>query len=144
MVDSVGAYLRSIVSQEPQWQTFVDMRNRICRMSELLEQYRYMKRMFDRFVSQYTPSDLKDAPSVQITRAQVLKAYNLPTSWGDNCMEVLSLVALYGPNGKRYEDRRVVDMFDEVPPVTTKLQLEKFLALLRECHSRWTIDHPEF
>lgn len=113
-------------------------------MSEQLKQYHYMKSNFDKFVNTVTPSDLAGAANVSITRAHVLRAFNLPTSWGDDCMEVLALTSMYGRAGKRYEDSNVMAMLDEVPPISTGLQLQRFLALLRAIHSKWTIEHPDY
>lgn len=73
-----------------------------------------------------------------------MKAFNQPMSWLEEGSEVLALTGMYGPNGKRREDPRVGAMLEEVPPTTTGIQVKKFLALLREIHSRWTIDNPDF
>lgn len=73
-----------------------------------------------------------------------MKAFNQPMSWLEEGSEVLALTGMYGPNGKRREDPRVGAMLEEVPPTTTGIQLKKFLALLREIHSRWTIENPGF
>lgn len=72
-----------------------------------------------------------------------MRAFNLPLSWGEDGLETLALTAMYGPGGKRCEDPRVLTMLEEVPPISTGMQVKKYLALLREIHSRWTIDHPE-
>ncbi|CCL99872.1 uncharacterized protein FIBRA_01897 [Fibroporia radiculosa] len=142
--NAVGTYLRSILCRGEAWDDFVKGRSSVLRMSEQLRQYRYMKSNFDQYVNTHTPPDLANAPNVTITRAQVLRAFNLPTTWGDDCMEILALTNLYGPVGKRYVDPRVVAMLDETPPISTGMQVKKYLALLREIHSRWTIDHPDF
>ena len=48
--------------------------------------------------------------------------------------ETLRLVALYGPEGSEFEDRRIIEMLDEVPPITGKMQASKFLERLRQLH----------
>ena len=50
--------------------------------------------------------------------------------------ETLQLFALYGPGGTEFEDRRIVDMMDEIPPVTGKIQASKFLDHLRRLHRK--------
>lgn len=71
-----------------------------------------------------------------------MRAFNLPVTWGEDGVETLELTSMYGPKGKRCEDPRVVAMMDEMPPISTKMQGQKYLTLLREIHSRWTIEHP--
>ncbi|KAH9929295.1 hypothetical protein B0H21DRAFT_694673 [Amylocystis lapponica] len=139
---AVGKYLRSIVSQEAAWDTFVERRNAVLPMASQLEQYQYIKGMFSRFTSLRTPPDLKGAPGVIITQAHVLRAFNLPVTWGDECKEVLALTGMYGRAGRRYEDPRVVAMLDEAPPISTGMQVKRYLTLLREIHGRWTVEHP--
>lgn len=61
---------------------------------------------------------------------------------GPDCEETLTLLALYGPGGSRYEDMRVLDMIEDKS--TPKGELYKrFLNLLRVIHSDWLKDHPE-
>jgi len=72
-----------------------------------------------------------------------LRAFNLPPSWGDECKEVLAFTAMYGRGGRRCEDPRVVAMFDEPPPISTAMQVQRYLTLLREIHGRWSVEHPE-
>lgn len=141
---AVGMHLRGIISKEPGWDAFVKGRNSRLKMAQQLEQYRYVKSKFDEYVGTKTPGDLAGAAGVTITKAQVMKAFNLPVTWAEEGLEALALTGMYGPSGKRFEDARVVAMLDEVPPTTTGIQLKKYLVLLREIHSRWTIEHPDF
>jgi hypothetical protein len=62
----------------------------------------------------------------------VMGVFNLPESWADMAQETLQLFSLYGPGGSEFEDRRIIDMMDEVPPVTAKIQASKFLDRLRQ------------
>lgn len=81
---------------------------------------------------------------INVSQNHVLRAFNLPSTWGDECMEILGLVSMYGPTGKRCQDPRVTNVLDETPPISTGMQVKKLLSLLRDIHSRWMIDHPEF
>lgn len=64
----------------------------------------------------------------------VMGVFNLPESWADTAQETVQLFALYGPEGSEFEDRRIIDMMDEVPPITGKIQASKFLERLRQLH----------
>ena len=64
----------------------------------------------------------------------VMGVFNLPESWADMAQETLQLFALYGPEGSEFEDRRIIDMMDETPPITGKIQASKFLGRLRQLH----------
>ena len=55
--------------------------------------------------------------------------------------ETLQLFALYGPEGSEFEDRRIIDMMDETPPVTGKIQASKFLDRLRRLHREQVTGH---
>ncbi|OSC99363.1 hypothetical protein PYCCODRAFT_1373196 [Trametes coccinea BRFM310] len=141
--NAVGAWIKSIISKEPQWETFVKNRSRVLKMSEQLEQYKYVQRVMDRFEKSMTPPDLEGAGGVEITKAQVMRAFNLPLSWGEDCTETLVMTTLYGPGGTRCEDPRVCAMLEETPPISTGMQARKYLTLLREVHGQWTIAHPD-
>ncbi|PCH43535.1 hypothetical protein WOLCODRAFT_144561 [Wolfiporia cocos MD-104 SS10] len=138
-VDSaISTYLKGIICKEPGWAKFVQGRSSVLTISQQLEQYRYVQSKFDQYERSQTPPDLAGAPTVTITRAHVLKAFNLTASWGDECTEVLALTALYGPGGV-HEEARVVAMLDQKPPISTGMQVKKYLALLREVNAKWTI-----
>ncbi|KAI0360855.1 hypothetical protein OH77DRAFT_1392628, partial [Trametes cingulata] len=141
--NAVGMWIRGIISKEPQWDAFVKNRTRVLKMAEQLEQYKYVQRVIDRYVGSTTPVDLEGAGGVVITKAQVMRAFNLSLSWGDDCTETLVLTTLYGPGGTRCEDARVCAMLEETPPITTGMQAKKYLTLLREVHGQWTIAHPD-
>lgn len=66
----------------------------------------------------------------------VMGVFNLPESWADMARETLKLFALYGPGGTEFEDRRIIDMMDEIPPVTGKMQASQFLGRLRKLHEQ--------
>ncbi|KAI0633816.1 hypothetical protein C8Q77DRAFT_1218070 [Trametes polyzona] len=140
--NTVGQYIKNIISKEPQWDAFVKNRTRVLKMSEQLEQYKYVQRVIDRFVNTTTPADLQGAGGVTITKSQVMRAFNLSLQWGEDCTETIVLTTLYGPGGTRGADPRVCALLEETPPITTGMQAKKYLALLREVHGQWTIAHP--
>lgn len=67
---------------------------------------------------------------------------NLESPSGLDCEETLSLLRLYGPDGQRYEDSRVVDMMNDTSVPTGK-PYKRFLKLLRQIDMDWKKDHPE-
>ena len=64
----------------------------------------------------------------------VMGVFNLPELWADTAQETLRLLVLYGPDGSEFEDRIIIDMMDEIPPITGKIQATKFLDRLRQLH----------
>lgn len=71
-----------------------------------------------------------------------MRVLGLRLNWIDDCKETLTLNKLYGPGGERYENVRAVEMFHAESSIATSIQAEQYLKLLREIHSRWTIEHP--
>ncbi|KAI0666636.1 hypothetical protein C8Q78DRAFT_983780 [Trametes maxima] len=139
----VGLWIRGVISKESQWDAFVKNRARVLKMTQQLEQYKYVQRIMDRYVGTTTPVDLEGAGGVTITKAQVMRAFNLSLAWGEDCTETLVMTTLYGPDGTRCADTRVCAMLDEEPPISTGIQAKKYLALLREVHGQWTIAHAD-
>lgn len=72
-----------------------------------------------------------------------MRAFNVKPTWGDQCTEILTLSRYYGPKGHRREDSRALAMLDEPPVISTSVNMEKYLSLLREAHNQWASDHPE-
>ncbi|TFK81497.1 hypothetical protein K466DRAFT_578539 [Polyporus arcularius HHB13444] len=139
----IGRYIRSIIDKEPDWAAFVEHRKQMLTMREQLPHFEYVQRVFDRFAGKPTPPDLEGAGGVLITKAQVMRAFNLPLAWGERCTETIVLTTMYGPGGTRGEDPRVVQMLDEKPAITPKMTAEKYLTLLREVHGQWTINNAD-
>ena len=61
---------------------------------------------------------------------------------GPDCEETLALLALYGPDGSRYEDVRVLDMIEDEHTPKGK-PYKRFLKLLRAINLDWLKDHPD-
>ena len=72
----------------------------------------------------------------------VWKILNLESPGGLDCQETLSLLRLYGPDGQRYEDTRVVDMINDASNPTGK-PYKRFLKLLRQVDQDWRKDNPD-
>lgn len=140
--NAIGKWIRAIIDKEPEWSTFVENRKKVLTVREQLEQYRYVQRILDRFTNTSTPADLEGAGGVTITKAQVMRAFNLPLAWGEQCTETLLLTGMYGPNGARDENERVVRMLDEPPAITTKITTERYLNVLKEVHQQWMMKSP--
>jgi len=80
------------------------------------------------------PFSLVDQINFALSQMHVMGVFNLPESWADTAQETLQLFTFYGPGGSEFEDRRIIDMMDEIPPITGKIQASKFLDRLRQLH----------
>jgi hypothetical protein len=68
----------------------------------------------------------------------ICKAMGIEQSWIDEGLDTLGLVDLYGENGQKYEDSRVVDMLaDQGTEGEPRIRL---LELLRQCDVDWLKD----
>lgn len=84
------------------------------------------------------------ACSVNVHQIHVLKSFFLDAKWGDDCTETLKLLALYGPDGTRCVDGRVIEMIkDTSPPGYNAKPIKRLLRLLREIDKGWIEAHPE-
>jgi hypothetical protein len=58
---------------------------------------------------------------------------------GAECTETLTLLDLYGPNGKRYESRQVLEMINDSSPPVGK-PAKRLLKFLRELDRDWLVN----
>lgn len=65
---AVGMYLRGVFSCEPGWEEFKNGRNSRLKMSQQLEQYRFVKGKLEKYVGTKTPADMTSAPGISITK----------------------------------------------------------------------------
>lgn len=72
-----------------------------------------------------------------------MRAFGLLPARADECKEVLHLTSLYGPNGTVREDPEGMRLFHEPPPISTHLQLVRYLERLRAVHSQTTAQQSE-
>lgn len=68
-------------------------------------------------------------------------AFGLPANKADECREVLDLTDKYGPRGRLTQDAEAEKLFYEPPPISTNIQIGRYLDVLRGVHSRWTTEH---
>ena len=71
-----------------------------------------------------------------------MRAFGLPANKADECKEVLDFTDMYGPNGSLTKDPEAVKMFYEPSPISTNIQIGRYLGLMRDVHKRWTKEHP--
>ncbi|KAF9653999.1 hypothetical protein BDM02DRAFT_1169608 [Thelephora ganbajun] len=116
--------LRSRMSKNPGYNEFLESRNKQLTMREQLKHYAYIKNQLEEYAH----------GGLNAKKMHVMGVFNLPESWGDMALETLQLFALYGPEGSEFEDGRIIDMMDETPPITGKIQASKFLDRLRQRH----------
>ncbi|THG98658.1 hypothetical protein EW026_g3551 [Hermanssonia centrifuga] len=138
----IASYLRDLFKNETGWAEVEKSRAERTPLVKQLAHFRYMQDKFNQYVSKPAPSHLKLAANVPITKAQFLLAFNLPLAWGDDCTDALELTGLYGFGGSRCEDPEAIAMLNEVPPITTTIQVGRYLKRLRALHQQWTENHP--
>lgn len=64
---------------------------------------------------------------------------DIEQSWLGDCIETLALLKLYGQDGKRYEDSRVVDLLQNVESITGPPRAT-LLLILRGANIDWLKD----
>lgn len=70
-------------------------------------------------------------------QAQVMQAFGLTLAKADECVEVLKLNSMYGPNGSRSQDPEAIKLYNEEPPISTNIQIGRYLAALRQAHNQY-------
>lgn len=66
-------YLRGIFSRGSQWDEYLKRKNRVLKVSELLEQYKYVQSKVDAYLGKRTPSNLVRAANVEINKVSVTR-----------------------------------------------------------------------
>ncbi|KAI0812369.1 hypothetical protein BC629DRAFT_934782 [Irpex lacteus] len=141
--DAVAHYLRSIFKPEPEFNAYVDARNKNLPVSKWIKYLQYVQTKFEQYVGKPVPEGINGAGST-ITKTQICRAfYQNNAVWGDECSEVVALSKLYGPEGQRVADPEAVDLYNEPEGVTTTLQMRRYLSLLKNIHAKWIAEHPE-
>jgi len=75
---------------------------------------------------------MRCANLISFYQEHVWQVLNLESPWGSGLFqETLSLLRLYGPDGQRYEDSRIIDMMNDISTPTGK-PYKRFLKLLRQ------------
>ncbi|GLB37520.1 hypothetical protein LshimejAT787_0405710 [Lyophyllum shimeji] len=111
------------------------------RVMDVLKQYRFVKRMIDKWAGQRAPFrsfPINIEPS-HITRALKIEEPNFASA----CVETLALLELYGPKGRHCEDSRVIEMINDTSkPEYNSKPIKRLLHLLRDIDKRWKEEHP--
>lgn len=64
----MGFYLRNVFAREPGWEEYVKGRNGRVKMSQHLEQYRFVKGKMEKYVGTKTPAEVTSAPGISVTK----------------------------------------------------------------------------
>ena len=79
-------YLRAVFTEdEVQWEAYVRRKNSVLKISELIEQYKYVQNKLDAYVGKRAPTNLKHAAHTEIRKVEF------------HCMMLMSLVRLPDP-----------------------------------------------
>ncbi|KAI0344583.1 hypothetical protein BDW22DRAFT_1061834 [Trametopsis cervina] len=141
---AVAVHLRSLFANDPAWSEYVEARNNVLSVSQQMKHLQYVQSKLDLFVGKPVPEGISGSSGKTITKAQVAKAfYQSDATWADECTEALRLSRLYGPGGQRGADSQAVALFTEPAPISTKIQMGRYLDLLKKIDFAWTSEHPE-
>ncbi|KAI0063564.1 hypothetical protein BV25DRAFT_390893 [Artomyces pyxidatus] len=106
---AIGAYVRNGLTQEQGWQEFVAIRDKPVTNQQLLQIYDFVQRMMEKWGYEDVPEDVAQAPGRRIEPAHIQAVMGISAEWYAECRQTLTYVLMYGPQGKRYEDQRVID-----------------------------------
>jgi len=144
--------------EDPEWAEFTKSKAvpPPHKISEVLKQYRFVQRKMYEWEGRNAPfrsshhavekvtymlssSDdyrMAESNSTQY-QSHVLNALYVDAKWGSDCSETLDLLELYGPNGKRYNDRRIIDMIQNESGPAKGRPVKRLLRLLRQIDKDW-------
>ncbi|CAL1707472.1 unnamed protein product [Somion occarium] len=135
--------LRDVFKKEPQFETFVTSKSQQVPLVDMLrDQYAYIKSKLDKYLDKPIPVTFNE-PGGKYTRAQILKAFNMPEYYADVIPEMLALASYYGPNGSRGEDPEIVRRLTEKPKSSTSQSAKECLNLMRIHHEKQLEAHPD-
>ncbi|KAL0574300.1 hypothetical protein V5O48_007658 [Marasmius crinis-equi] len=126
-----------LMQLDEQWTTFFAWKNQH-HVPGQLKVYEFIKKMADRYVGHRVP--FRSVRHHRFEMRHILRALllNKDPKIGDNCHETLHLLSLYGPEGTRLQDPRIVkEMDNKEQPKNGAKPIKRFLRLLREIDGEW-------
>ncbi|KIJ67882.1 hypothetical protein HYDPIDRAFT_25345 [Hydnomerulius pinastri MD-312] len=135
--EAIANYIRSHIENHPGWIQYMQSKAKPQRVSEVLNQYRFVDDRVRELTGRKTPAHWDGAPNSVVEKEHVWRVLKLEPKWGAECQETISLIKFYGKNGSRYEDSRVVDMINDTATPKAK-NIERFLRLLRNVDESFT------
>ncbi|KZP18694.1 hypothetical protein FIBSPDRAFT_1045998 [Athelia psychrophila] len=139
---AIVRFIRPIGQENPVWMDYCASKARPPRISEILKQYQYVQDEVIRLDGIRTPLHWENAPAQIVRPKHVWRLLKMESPSGQDCQETLSLLQLYGPEGQRYQDSRVMDAIDETEQPRGK-PYKRFLKLLRSIDEDWVKEHSE-
>ncbi|KAG6832633.1 hypothetical protein H0H92_014469 [Tricholoma furcatifolium] len=132
-----------LVQEDEEWTDFFRAKaaREPHRAMDVLEQYRFVNRMLDTFAGKKVPfrSFKAKIKPIHITQALRIEDPNFASA----CVETLSLLELYGEDGQRCQDPRVIELVkDTSAPEYNAKPIKRLLHLMRDIDKRWKEDHP--
>ncbi|KAF8893958.1 hypothetical protein BD779DRAFT_1504467 [Infundibulicybe gibba] len=111
------------------------------RVADILEQYRLVQMMVDRWTNRRAAFDSFYYP---MKKEDIIRAFKIEDpNYGSHCTETLALLSLYGSGGRRLENRKVIDLVnDKSIPAPNSKPIKQLLRLLREIDTEWKDKHP--
>ncbi|KAG7098659.1 hypothetical protein E1B28_000575 [Marasmius oreades] len=127
-----------LLQNDEEWPRFFGYKAKPKHVPAMLQQYGFVKRMADRYEGRRVP--FRSVRGLRIRMIHILKALHLDEDpkFGDDCVETMNLLALYGPAGSRLQDPRVKDEMENTQePEYNSKPIKKFLRLLRSIDEEW-------
>ncbi|KAJ7497399.1 hypothetical protein FB451DRAFT_1211336 [Mycena latifolia] len=131
----------ALIQHEPTWVDYFKLSAKPRSASAVLREYGIVQGLVDKWVGKPVPS----GPLIQ--KSHIAQALQIEeperTRYMSDCAEILHLIALYGPEGRRLRDPEVVEKAndDSNPPYNAK-PIKKLLKLLRKIDEQWVAAHP--
>ncbi|KAF9263239.1 hypothetical protein L218DRAFT_999590 [Marasmius fiardii PR-910] len=139
-----------LLQTDEEWTKFFGYKTKPKHVPAMLQQYRFVKRMVDMYEGRRVPFRSVRGLRIKMVGVKwfihILKALNLDDDpkFGDDCVETMSLLELYGPEGSRLQDSRVKqEMGNDQDPEYNSKPIKRFLRLLRSIDEKWRAGDTE-
>lgn len=137
--DKICKRVDPLLQDDKEWTEMFKWRSSPPSVVNVLKQYRFVQRLFDRYEGKLVPFK-SPQHQYKIERKHIIIALKMdsdpslaPEKWASDCTETLKLLELYGPGGSRFQSPAVKNMIDDEtdPPYNAK-PIKRLLRLLRE------------
>ncbi|TFK23180.1 hypothetical protein FA15DRAFT_476916 [Coprinopsis marcescibilis] len=144
-----------LISKDPEWKNFIRWKsNGLPPASNMVSQYRFVRRMLDDNVGQ--PAPFRTRRNFIIEQRHILTALHpIDEDRNDvdaegaekylkNMSETLDLLDLYGREGKRCEDADIIKLLDDnSTPAYNAKPVKRLRHMLSDIHTKWKIEHSD-
>ncbi|KAK1225705.1 hypothetical protein PQX77_011325 [Marasmius sp. AFHP31] len=130
-----------VVQLDNQWNAWFSWKHKKT-VAARVKMYRFIKKMADQWVGRRVPFQTMNYHKFELTHILQALLVNDDPKIGDECMQTLELLDLYGPEGTRSQDPQVIqDLQNEETPSANANLPKRFLKLLRRVDADWQAKH---